>query len=573
MKLQKTFSLLALTICALATPELALASRADYVTAYNYTVRYLPRIQTWAGQLSAIKKDHVNKLIGPESPMSPEYKAVVAINVDTLYTSATVNLTTEPQILTLPQYDYSYSILQVDVFGNVLSTGLTNNSTGGTYALVGPDYTGPLPNTVTRINVPQNWTQLAIRTSLYTLNGTSYIDTQSNAAAFRASTRLQSLSEWEASPNSGGETQILPIQGNFSVPTKTIVDALAQKEPKAFMELLKAGMESPSTTPLSDDDKILIEKFKIHFDAAILAARSGSDSSLSDLCAGVRAAHDAIVANWHFNTVGNNWIHFNNMGDWGAAYLDRASGNLYIQYCNNRTAAYYAQTFLDERSEMLTGAGNNIYSITFTADQIPQTGRFWSITAYTGDAIELVPNPANKYAVASYTPGLVTNPDGSITITLKTIGSNETSIPANVLPIPAGRFSVMLRVYAPIGAAYDGTYIPPAVNLDNRKTDIPQTTSIPAKPSLNFSSKIQAALAEGSANKRSLGDAAAILGVSKSNLSKAIKAGGSGIKSSDGKVDLQKLRKLLSKDSKAAALLSSDRKLSKATKKSGAKKK
>jgi hypothetical protein len=111
------------------------------------------------------------------------------------------------------------------------------------------------------------------------------------------------------------------------------------------------------------------------------------------------------------------------------------------------------------------------------------------------------------------------------------------------------------------------------VNLDNRKTDIPQTTSIPAKPSLNFSSKIQAALAEGSANKRSLGDAAAILGVSKSNLSKAIKAGGSGIKSSDGKVDLQKLRKLLSKDSKAAALLSSDRKLSKATKKSVAKKK
>ena len=409
--------------------------------------------------------------------MSPEYKAVVAINVDTLYTSATIDLAVQPQILTLPQYDYSYSILQVDVFGNVLSTDpiLKATPAGGTYALVGPDYTGTLPNTVTRINVPQNWTQLAIRTSLYTLDGTSYIDTQLDAADFRKSTRLQSLTEWEASPNSGGETQILPIQGNFSVPTKTIVDLLAQKEPEAFLRLLKSGMESPSTTPLSEDDKIFIENFKIRFDAAELAARSGSDSSLSDLLAGVRAAHDAIIANWHFNTVGNNWIHFNNMGEWGAAYLDRSSGNLYVQYCNNREAAYYAQSFLDERSKTLTGAGDNIYSITFTADQIPESGRFWSITAYTSDAIELVPNPAYKYAVASYTPGLVTNPDGSITITLKTIGSNEISVPANVLPIPAGRFSVMLRVYDPKGAALLGTYVPPAVTLQNRKAETPRT--------------------------------------------------------------------------------------------------
>jgi hypothetical protein len=32
-------------------------------------------------------------------------------------------------------------------------------------------------------------------------------------------------------------------------------------------------------------------------------------------------------------------------------------------------------------------------------DQIPDAERFWSITAYTPYAIELVPNPANKYAV------------------------------------------------------------------------------------------------------------------------------------------------------------------------------
>jgi hypothetical protein len=197
-------------------------------------------------------------------------------------------------------------------------------------------------------------------------------------------------------------------------------------------------MESSSTTPLSDSDKTLINIFKEKFLAAKAEALGGSISSLSDFCAGVRAAHDEILANWHFHTIGNNWVHFNNMGNWGEDYTDRSSGNLFIQYGNTKKAAYYAQAFLDSRSDMLTGAGNKTYTITFESDQLPQYKRFWSITAYTSDAIELVPNAAKKYAVASYTPGLVKNGNGSITITLKTIGDAETSVGPNVLPIPAG---------------------------------------------------------------------------------------------------------------------------------------
>jgi hypothetical protein len=57
----------------------------------------------------------------------------------------------------------------------------------------------------------------------------------------------------------------------------------------------------------------------------------------------------------------------------------------------------------------------------------------------------------------------VKNGDGSITITLRTIGDTETTVDANVLPIPSDRFSVMLRVYGPLGTAKAGTYIPPVV--------------------------------------------------------------------------------------------------------------
>ena len=458
----KKISLFAVAACFLATSEFSLAVRTDFVTAYDYTIRYLPRFQTYASQIAP--EGMKNTLIGPESPMNPDYKAVVAINVDTLYTSSTLDLTLEPQVLTIPPYRYSYSIVQVDVFGTILSnTGLEPKKAGGTYALVGPNYKGSLPAGVTKIQVPQNWTQLAVRTDRYTLNGTTYIDTQTEAEKFRRATRLQSLSEWIKSPKKGGETQILSIKGHFGTPMKTAVDLLVQTEPKAFLEVLQAGMLSPSTSPLAADDNVLIRNFDDRFKAAKKAAEAGSITDLSDICAGVRSAHFAVIDRWHYNTIGNNWVHFNNMGNWGKNFLDRAAGNLYIQYGNVKEAAYYAQSFLDENSNTLTGRGNKTYTITFTKDKIPSCTRFWSITAYTSDAIELVPNAANKYAGASYTPGLVKNKDGSITITLKTIGNAQTSVAPNVLPIPADKFSVMLRVYGPLDSALKGTYVPPVV--------------------------------------------------------------------------------------------------------------
>jgi hypothetical protein len=68
-------------------------------------------------------------------------------------------------------------------------------------------------------------------------------------------------------------------------------------------------------------------------------------------------------------------------------------------------------------------------------------------------------------------------------------------------------------------------------------------------------SKIQAALLQGSPSSRSASDVAALLGVSKSNLSKAMKLAPAGVKSPKGKIHLSKFNKFISKNPKAAALL------------------
>jgi hypothetical protein len=69
-------------------------------------------------------------------------------------------------------------------------------------------------------------------------------------------------------------------------------------------------------------------------------------------------------------------------------------------------------------------------------------------------------------------------------------------------------------------------------------------------------SRIQAALdSQGAGSVEDIGSVATILGVSKSNLSKALKFAPAGIKSSKGKINLSKLGKFLSKNSKAASIL------------------
>ena len=69
-------------------------------------------------------------------------------------------------------------------------------------------------------------------------------------------------------------------------------------------------------------------------------------------------------------------------------------------------------------------------------------------------------------------------------------------------------------------------------------------------------SRIQAALAsQGAGRVEDIGSVATILGVSKSNLSKALKLAPASVKSSNGKINIAKLGKFLTKNSKAASLL------------------
>jgi hypothetical protein len=195
----------------------------------------------------------------------------------------------------------------------------------------------------------------------------------------------------------------------------------------------------------------------------LFANRNVNRSEFSD---GAQAAHELILDRYLTHTdwasTPTNWIHFTNIGDWGNQVVERSSITEFLQYANGINSAAYYHVFKDANGNPLDGSNPQGYVLTFPPGQQPEAMRFWSVTAYTPEAIELVPNPANKYAVASYTKGLQSNSEGSLSIYMAQ--QLPAGVPmANWLPIPPGAFNIMLRVYGPEGSVKDNTYIPPGI--------------------------------------------------------------------------------------------------------------
>jgi hypothetical protein len=425
--------------------------RSDaFTTTLAYVVQFYP---LWFTYYQSVVVP-LNVMAGPDR-ISPIYHIVVAINDDTLYASSLLNLMDQPMILTIPATTATYSILTLDAYGNVFDTDLVAG-TPGTYGLTGPGWTGTLPDGVTPIAMPLNYSALIFRADKF--SGT--VDNTTEASAFRESLRLATLSDYEADHTAGAARIYAEIA--FSAPFKTVADTLVEKDPIIFLKQLQVAVGSTNTPPLSQYEELLSEEFDSLFG-------NGEFTDLtkkSDFAAAAQAAHALIVNRYLEHTGTTNWIHFTNIANWNDQVIDRASITEFIQYGNGiQTAAYY-HAFKDGGGEPLDGSQRNArgYVLTFPAGELPQAERFWSVTAYTPDAIELVYNSEHKYLVASYTPGLEFNTDGSLSIYMAT--DLPAGVPlANWLPIPDGPFNIMLRIYGvdPNSDVANNTYVPPPI--------------------------------------------------------------------------------------------------------------
>ena len=103
--------------------------------------------------------------------------------------------------------------------------------------------------------------------------------------------------------------------------------------------------------------------------------------------------------------------------------------------------------------------GNRTYRIHYAPGEAPpiDDGGFWSLTVYNSDGTLVDSSTLNVYSNGD----LITRPDGSIDVILSQQDPGDDT--SNWLQTPDGGFSVYLRLYAPGGAASDGTWLPAGI--------------------------------------------------------------------------------------------------------------
>lgn len=158
--------------------------------------------------------------------------------------------------------------------------------------------------------------------------------------------------------------------------------------------------------------------------------------------------------------VAHHWTTQRSGAAFGTDYLSRTAvgkSNIFVNTANETT--YYYQD-LDSDGERLHG--DNRYSVTFEARQIPPVRGFWSLTVYNKHHF-FHPNELDRFSLGTKNKDLTYGSDGSLTLTVGGTAPTDPELLANWLPAPAEEFTVYLRAYWPDPTILDGSWAPPPV--------------------------------------------------------------------------------------------------------------
>ncbi len=382
----------------------------------------------------------INEFIYKDELLTPEFTDVVTPNVDTLYASAWLDLSKQPLILHVPIIDDRYYTLQfLDVWTNSFAY-VGQRTTGakeGDYLIVGPLYSGSLPNTMPIIKAPTTIVWLIVRILVKNKNDVS------TAKALLHAITLAGLNN---NPPTIADTK----------PDLSYLD-LKPGSSKLFDLLGQALLDNE----IPADEKELMHSFAaIGIGPGRMPSREIGDEALQKvLQEAAREAEQLIDARLteQAKQTSNSWLYNLNVGQYGKDYLLRAAIAKHALGANVPEESVYALAFTDQHKQPLIGTNN--YRIHFT--QLFPVNAFWSITMYDNRTHALVPNPLERYALGDRSP-LTYNSDGSLEIYIQHDKPNSKHI-ANWLPAPICGFYLVLRFYLPKEALLKNEYHYPLI--------------------------------------------------------------------------------------------------------------
>jgi hypothetical protein len=380
-----------------------------------------------------------------------DFKAVVRPNFDTLYSSAFLDMTKEPVIVSAPNTDGRYYLLpMLDAWTDVFASPgwRTTGTQAGNFLITPPGWSGHVPSGMTRISAPTPHVWIIGRTKT---DGPSDYDA---VHKIQAGYKVTPLSQW-GKPPVPPKVTIDPTV-DMKTPPKVQVDTMPADKFFAYAaELLK--INPPHVT----DQPIIAQLKKIGFEVGKSFDLNKVDPVIQRALASAPGEAQQLMA-WKQPTiarVANHWsMNTDTMGVYGNYYLKRAVITQSGLGANLPEDAIYPSSLGDETGKPLDGAYK--YTLHFDKGQTPPADAFWSVTLYDAKGFQ-VANPLNRFNLSSWMP-LKYNDDGSLDLYLQN-ESPGADKEANWLPAPKGEFNLLMRLYAPRSEALTGKWNPPPV--------------------------------------------------------------------------------------------------------------
>ncbi|MBR0817663.1 DUF1254 domain-containing protein [Bradyrhizobium liaoningense] len=387
-----------------------------------------------------------------------DMKSVVRPNFDTLYSSAWLDLTREPMVVSVPDTGGRYYLLpMLDMWTDVFASPgwRTTGTKAANFLVVPPDWNGNVPAGFARIDAPTPYVWIIGRTK--TDGPADYAAVHEVQKGYK----ITPLSGWGKPPVA--VTQTIDPTVDVKTPPKLQVDTMAGDKFFAY-----AAELSKVHPPHITDEPIIARMVRIGLEPGKSFDITKADATVRKAIEDAPAQAQKLMA-WKVPTlarVANHWsMNTDTMGVYGNYYLKRAIVAQVGLGANLPEDAIYPGSVGDETGKPLDGA--NKYIVRFTKEAEPPVGAFWSITLYDDEGFQ-VANPLNRFAVSSWMP-FKRDADGSLTLYVQNDnpgGDRE----ANWLPAPKGSFNLTMRLYAPKSEALTGVWNPPAIKRVDSET-------------------------------------------------------------------------------------------------------
>src|SRR5215467_11907535 len=400
-----------------------------------------PKVSQFGGPANAFT--HVRAF--PTADM----RAVVRPNFDTLYSSAWLDLTNGPVVVSTADTGGRYFLLpMLDMWTDVFAVPgkRTNGTAAANFALVPPGWSGNLPQDVERIDAPTPYVWIIGRTQT---NGVKDYDAVHKV---QDGYKITLLADWGKTP------RVIEQKIDPAVDTKT--EPVRQVNGMPALEYFKYGAALIKQNPPHVTDWSIIARMKrigLEPGKSFDSTKVSSDVLARGAAAGLKLMNGKMPT---IARVTNGWqMNTDTMGVYGNYYLKRAIVALIGLGANQPDDAIYPVAISDSDGNPVMA--ENKYVLHFSKDELPPVDAFWSLTMYDAEGFQ-VANPISRFAIGDRDP-LSFNGDGSLDLYIQNEnpGSDKE---ANWLPAPkSGRLGLTLRLYAPQPQALDGRWNPPPV--------------------------------------------------------------------------------------------------------------